>query len=177
MKCQILFSRKNMKNISKCRLLKILPRVLSVKLCFYLFAYGCCFWLYGHFVWLCMTCCWIQSELYHNKCCHGSMSILARIFSSGASGPMGLKESIRFRGTLQSLCQICFCARHYVTTIIISNIVLLICLPRVRLQSFSLNGLTNCILNWLSHTIYWNSPNTILGRWGYEIYIFLEKNG
>ena len=31
MKCQILFSRKNMKNISKCRLLKILPRVLSVK--------------------------------------------------------------------------------------------------------------------------------------------------
>ena len=31
MKCQILFSGKNMKNISKCRLLKILPRVLSVK--------------------------------------------------------------------------------------------------------------------------------------------------
>ena len=32
MKCQILFSEKNKKNISKCRLLKILPRVLSVKL-------------------------------------------------------------------------------------------------------------------------------------------------
>ena len=32
MKCQILFSGKNKKNISKCRLLKILPRVLSVKL-------------------------------------------------------------------------------------------------------------------------------------------------
>ena len=34
MKCQILFSGKNKKNISKCRLLKILPRVLSVnKVC------------------------------------------------------------------------------------------------------------------------------------------------
>ena len=33
MKCQILFSGKNKKNISKCRLLKILPRVLSVKDC------------------------------------------------------------------------------------------------------------------------------------------------
>ena len=32
MKCQILFSGKNKKNISKCRLLKILPRVLSVNL-------------------------------------------------------------------------------------------------------------------------------------------------
>ena len=31
MKCQILFSGKNKKNISKCRLLKILPRVLSFK--------------------------------------------------------------------------------------------------------------------------------------------------
>ena len=31
MKCQILFSGKNKKNISKCRLLKILPRGLSVK--------------------------------------------------------------------------------------------------------------------------------------------------
>ena len=30
MKCQILFSRKNKKNISKCRLLKIFPRVLNV---------------------------------------------------------------------------------------------------------------------------------------------------
>ena len=30
MKCQILFSGKN-KNISMCRLLKILPRVLSIK--------------------------------------------------------------------------------------------------------------------------------------------------
>ena len=34
MKCQILFSGKNKKNISKCRLLKILPRVLSVKFAF-----------------------------------------------------------------------------------------------------------------------------------------------
>ena len=32
MKCHILFSGKNKKNISKYRLLKILPRVLSVKL-------------------------------------------------------------------------------------------------------------------------------------------------
>ena len=31
MKCQILFSVKNKKNISKCHLLKILPKVLSVK--------------------------------------------------------------------------------------------------------------------------------------------------
>ena len=31
MKCHILFSEKNKKKISKCRLLKILPRVLSVK--------------------------------------------------------------------------------------------------------------------------------------------------
>ena len=30
-KCQILFSGKHMKNVSKCRLVKILPRVLSVK--------------------------------------------------------------------------------------------------------------------------------------------------
>ena len=35
MKCQILFSGKNKKNISKCRLLKILPRVLSVKVLLY----------------------------------------------------------------------------------------------------------------------------------------------
>ena len=32
MKCQIPFSGKNKKNISKCRLLKILPRVLRVKM-------------------------------------------------------------------------------------------------------------------------------------------------
>ena len=32
MQCQILFSGKNKKNISKCRLLKILPTVLSVKI-------------------------------------------------------------------------------------------------------------------------------------------------
>ena len=32
MKCHILFSEKNKKNISKCRLLKILPRVLSVNI-------------------------------------------------------------------------------------------------------------------------------------------------
>ena len=31
MKCQILFSGKKKKNILKCRLLQILPRVLSVK--------------------------------------------------------------------------------------------------------------------------------------------------
>ena len=31
MKCKILFSGKNKKNISKCPLLKILPRVLRVK--------------------------------------------------------------------------------------------------------------------------------------------------
>ena len=31
MKCHILFSGKNKKNISQCRLLKILPSALSVK--------------------------------------------------------------------------------------------------------------------------------------------------
>ena len=31
MKCQMLFSGKNKKNISKCHLLKILPRVLDAK--------------------------------------------------------------------------------------------------------------------------------------------------
>ena len=39
MKCQILFSGKNKKNISKCRLLKILPRVLSVKQMFFVLNY------------------------------------------------------------------------------------------------------------------------------------------
>ena len=37
--------------------------------------------------------------------------------------------------------------------------------------------LTHCILNRLSHTIYWKDPISILGTFGYEIYIFLEKNG
>ena len=37
--------------------------------------------------------------------------------------------------------------------------------------------LTRCRLNRLSHTIYWKSPISILGMYGYEIYIFLEKNG
>ena len=31
MKCQVLFPGKNKKNISKCHLLKILPRMLRVK--------------------------------------------------------------------------------------------------------------------------------------------------
>ena len=38
-------------------------------------------------------------------------------------------------------------------------------------------SLTHCRLNRLSHTIYWKSPISILGTYGYEIYIFLEKNG
>ena len=37
--------------------------------------------------------------------------------------------------------------------------------------------LTHCILNRLSHTIYWKSPISIFGAPSYEIYIFLEKNG
>ena len=42
MKCQILFSRKNKKkNISKCSLLKILPRVLSVKFRYSIFCHFC----------------------------------------------------------------------------------------------------------------------------------------
>ena len=39
------------------------------------------------------------------------------------------------------------------------------------------NQLTHCMLNRLSHTIYLKSPISILGTSGYEIYIFLEKNG
>ena len=39
------------------------------------------------------------------------------------------------------------------------------------------NSLTHCRLNRLSHTIYWKTPISILGTSGYEIYIFLEKNG
>ena len=37
--------------------------------------------------------------------------------------------------------------------------------------------LTHYILNRLTHTIYWKSPISILGTSGYELYIFLEKNG
>ena len=33
MKCQILFSRKNKKNISKCHLMKFLPSMQSITLC------------------------------------------------------------------------------------------------------------------------------------------------
>ena len=36
--------------------------------------------------------------------------------------------------------------------------------------------LTHCILNRRSHSVYWKSPNSILGTSGYEIYIFREKN-
>ena len=35
--------------------------------------------------------------------------------------------------------------------------------------------LTHCILNRLSHTIYWKSRISILGKSSFEIYIFLEK--
>ena len=41
----------------------------------------------------------------------------------------------------------------------------------------SVGDLTHCILNRLFHTIYSKSPISILGTAGYEIYIFLEKNG
>ena len=37
--------------------------------------------------------------------------------------------------------------------------------------------LTHCRLNRLSHTIYWKSPISILAMSGYEILIFLKKNG
>ena len=42
---------------------------------------------------------------------------------------------------------------------------------------FCIDELTHCIWNRLSHTIYWKSPISILGKSSYEIYIFLEKNG
>ena len=45
------------------------------------------------------------------------------------------------------------------------------------LSPYEILPLTHCILNRLSHTIYWKSPVSILGTPGYEIYIFLEKNG
>ena len=38
-------------------------------------------------------------------------------------------------------------------------------------------SLTHCRWNRLSHTIYWKTQISILGMSGYEIYIFLEKNG
>ena len=38
-------------------------------------------------------------------------------------------------------------------------------------------SLTHCILNRLSHTLYWKSPVSILGTPSYDIYIFLQKNG
>ena len=41
MKGHILFSGKDKKNISKCRLLKILPRVLSVNYIFYICTFEC----------------------------------------------------------------------------------------------------------------------------------------
>ena len=47
MKCHILFSEKNKKNISKCRLLKILPRVLSVKEIGYIRIYFCAIFYKG----------------------------------------------------------------------------------------------------------------------------------
>ena len=37
--------------------------------------------------------------------------------------------------------------------------------------------LTHCIRNRFSHTMYWKNPISILGTPGYEIYIFIEKNG
>ena len=40
-----------------------------------------------------------------------------------------------------------------------------------------IHHLTHGTLNRLSHTLYWNSPILILVMSGYEIYIFLEKNG
>ena len=40
-----------------------------------------------------------------------------------------------------------------------------------------LSALTPCRLKRLSHTIYWKIPISILGTSGYEIYIFLDKNG
>ena len=49
----------------------------------------------------------------------------------------------------------------------------------MRIQSVhhSVYWLTDCRLNTLSHTVYWKSPISILGTAGYEIYIFLKKNG
>ena len=41
----------------------------------------------------------------------------------------------------------------------------------------SLEKLTHCRLNRLSHTKYWKSPISILGMSSYAIFIFLEKNG
>ena len=40
-----------------------------------------------------------------------------------------------------------------------------------------IGALTHCILNRLFHTVYWKRPILVLGTSGYEIYIFLEKNG
>ena len=50
-------------------------------------------------------------------------------------------------------------------------------MPALVLTSILATTLSHCILNRLSHTIYWKSPISSLGTSGYEIYIFLEKNG
>ena len=45
----------------------------------------------------------------------------------------------------------------------------------MHLSESIFSHLIHCILNRLSHTIYWKSPISILSTSGYEIYIFLEK--
>ena len=47
----------------------------------------------------------------------------------------------------------------------------------VKMSTAYQTNLNHWILNRLSHTIYRKSPISILGTSGYEIYIFLEKNG
>ena len=70
MKCQILFSGKNKKNISKCRLLKILPRVLSVKvpskICCRL--HSNCFVYFSEEISLDMSCESSAWQMIHMKC-------------------------------------------------------------------------------------------------------------
>ena len=51
MKCQNLFTGKNKKIISVCRLLKILPRVLSVKSQFYVYS------SFRHLLWIGIIFC------------------------------------------------------------------------------------------------------------------------
>ena len=89
MKCQILFSEKNKKNISKCRLLKILPRVLSVKIYVYVLYRVPIFCAYF------MKCSWrirlldvcLLNEVVLNKCV--STCIYFTLFYSFLTFTMG----------------------------------------------------------------------------------------
>ena len=70
MKCQILFSGKNKKNISKCCLLKILPRVLSIRVVLFYFpgqSQGCADDVYSVYYIIVQKCyVWMDHLIHHS---------------------------------------------------------------------------------------------------------------